>query len=211
MGMKYIVTDMRKSKFLHEMQDVKREKVGGGNGVNIYPDVKYQTIKGFGGAFTEAAGYNFSNLSDGKKKEIIEAYFGKTGIGYTLCRTHINSCDFALGNYAYTDESDTELENFNRDRDRKYIVPFIHAAQKASENPIKFLASPWSPPDFMKTNVEMNNGGKLKDEYRQLWANYIAKYIIDCKNDGIDISMLTVQNEPEATQTWDSCRYNAQE
>ena len=68
--------------------------------VNIYPQVKYQEIIGFGGAFTEAAAYTLSRMSVGNQKKIIDAYFGPNGIGYSFCRNHINSCDFSLGNYA---------------------------------------------------------------------------------------------------------------
>ena len=74
-----------------------------------------------------------------------------------------------------------------------------------------FLSSPWSPPAFMKTNGEMNNGGKLKSEYAKLWATYIAKYIKAYEEEGIKISYITVQNEPLATQTWDSCIWTAEE
>ncbi|BCN32198.1 glycoside hydrolase family 30 protein [Anaeromicropila herbilytica] len=212
MKIRRITTDFNNNRFLEESELKEIDNIGEMNIVNIYPEITYQEIYGFGGAFTESSGYNISLLSEKKQREIAEAYFGENGINYTLCRTHINSCDFALGNYAYVeDEKDTNLETFNRDRDRQYILPFIQLAKEVSENEITFLASPWSPPSFMKTNGEMNHGGKLKEEHQDTWARYIAKYIKDCKNDGIDITMLTVQNEPEATQTWDSCRFSAKE
>lgn len=212
MKLRTITTNYGRGMLLQETESYDVREVGAMNVVNLYPEITYQTISGFGGAFTEATGYNVSKLSKENAKAIAEAYYGDTGIGYTLGRTHINSCDFGLGNYAYIeDPTDTQMETFNRDRDREYVVPFIKQAQEVSKESITFLASPWSPPAFMKTNGEMNNGGKLKEEYRTFWAEYIAKYILDCKKDGIDISMITVQNEPEATQTWDSCRYTAKE
>lgn len=212
MKIKAITTDYNNNILMEESKTIDGYEVGAMNVINIYPDITYQEIYGFGGAFTEASGVNLSKLSEKNQKEIVEAYFGSNGIHYTLGRTHINSCDFALGNYAYVeDEKDTELKTFNRDRDREYIVPFIKAAQKVSGGNIKFLASPWSPPSYMKTNGEMNHGGSLKKEYQKTWALYIATYIKDCKKDGIEIEMLTVQNEPEATQTWDSCRYSAKD
>ncbi|WP_310602038.1 glycoside hydrolase family 30 protein [Anaerosporobacter sp.] len=205
-----ITTDYNEGKFLETTNVTEGVEVGAMNVVNLYPDVTYQEIRGFGGAFTEAAGYTVSKLSEEKQKEIAEAYFGESGIGYSLARTHINSCDFALGNYAYVeDETDTKLETFTRERDYQYIVPFIRLAQEVSRDEIEFLASPWSPPAFMKTNGEMNHGGQLKEEYRKLWAEYICKYIKECQADNIPISKITVQNEPEATQEWDSCRYSA--
>lgn len=210
---KKIVTDYNKDILLKEYDaEELPEKFACMNVINVYPDVTYQTIEGFGGAFTEAAAYTVSLMDESTQQEIAEAYFGKDGIGYTLCRCHINSCDFALGNYAYiTDENDKELKTFDISRDKQYIVPFIKRAQDTSEEEITFLASPWSPPAFMKTNGEMNNGGKLKEEFRQMWAEYMARFIKEYAKLGINIKKITVQNEPEATQTWDSCRYTAKD
>ena len=73
------------------------------------------------------------------------------------------------------------------------------------------MASPWSPPAYMKTTGQMNRGGKLKDEYKDLWAEYYAKFIDAYKENGVEISSVSVQNEPKATQAWDSCVYTAEE
>lgn len=179
----------------------------------IDPARRYQTIEGFGGAFTEAAAYTFARLKPEAQSAILTAYFDPIdGNGYTLCRTHINSCDFALGNYAYDEvEGDVELKHFSIERDRRYIIPFIRAATQVAGVPIKFFASPWSPPAWMKTNGEMNHGGKLKPEYRTAWARYYVRYVKAYAEEGIPIWGLTVQNEPEAVQTWDSCVYTAEE
>ena len=207
-----ITTNYDENKLLETTMVTEGTEVGNMNVVNLYPDVMYQKIRGFGGAFTEAAGYTLSKLSEENQKEIAEAYFGEDGIGYTMGRTHINSCDFSLSNYAYVeDPEDSNLDTFTRERDQLYIVPFIRLAQQVSKEHIEFLASPWSPPAFMKTNGKMNQGGKLKEEYRKLWAEYICRYIKDCREDGIPVNMITIQNEPEATQEWDSCRYSAVE
>src|SRR5574342_98170 len=90
--------------------------------VNIYPDMQYQTFDGFGGAITEAAGYTFSLMSKDNQKRILEAYFGKNGNRYNLVRTHIDSCDFSVSQYAaMNDPADTEFNSFSLDRDKKYI------------------------------------------------------------------------------------------
>ncbi len=209
MKMKTVTTDYHNRLFLQESEEVIAGEAGSNQVVNLYPELTYQTIRGFGGAFTEASGFNFSKLSKEKKEIVLNAYFGKEGIHYTLGRTHINSCDFSLSNYAYLEKDEEIAEKFNRDRDREFIVPMIKAAMELSGETLTLLASPWSPPAFMKTNHEMNHGGELKEEYKKTWAKYIAAYVQDCKKDGIIISMLTVQNEPEATQVWDSCRYSA--
>ncbi|HEY5561661.1 MAG TPA: glycoside hydrolase family 30 protein [Clostridiaceae bacterium] len=181
--------------------------------LKIYEDVTYQEILGFGGAFTEAASVTIDKMSDDKKKEILEAYFSlEKGIGYSFLRTHINSCDFSTENYAYDEvEGDYNLEKFSIDRDKKSLIPLIKSAQEASEEGFILFASPWSPPAWMKTNGQMNEGGKLKDECKEAWAKYYAKYIKAYKNEGINIWGITVQNEPKATQTWDSCVYTAEE
>lgn len=174
---------------------------------------QFQTIEGFGGAFTEAAASTLFKMTPGQRKEIIDAYFDpESGHGYTMGRTHINSSDFSLGNYAYTEVAgDTELKHFSIERDTKEIIPMIRMAAQAAGGPLKIFASPWSPPAWMKTTGKMNQGGKLKPEYRETWARYYCRYIQEFAKEGIPIWGLTVQNEPEATQTWDSCIYTGEE
>ena len=170
-----------------------------------------QSILGFGGAFTESSASIYNQLDLIKKNEIIEAYFGEKGNKYNMGRTHINSCDFSLKNYAHCETEDEFLNDFSIERDKKMLIPLIKAALKKSINPIHLIASPWSPPAWMKTNNEMNHGGKLKEKYNNTWAEYYCKYIEFYEKDGIPIWGISVQNEPEAVQTWDSCLYTAEE
>lgn len=179
--------------------------------INVYPEVCYQSFRGFGGAFTEAAAHNYATLSLEQKKNIMKDYFSKEGLAYNFGRLHMNSCDFALGNYDYIKEGDDLLLSFDIKHDFKEIIPMITDAQSVSENQIEFLVSPWSPPAFFKTNGEMNHGGSLKKEYYQAWANYFVRFIQEYEKAGISIGYLTVQNEPQAVQTWDSCIYTAKE
>jgi glucosylceramidase len=187
----------------------------GFDGASVLVDLKprFQTIQGFGGAFTEATATTFFKMSPPKQAEILRAYFDKdTGNGYTLCRTHINSCDFALGNYAYTEvEGDTELKHFSIERDRQALIPMIKEAIRVAGGVLTLFASPWSPPAWMKTNGQMNRGGKLKPEYRKAWARYYCRFIREYEREGIPIWGLSVQNEPEAVQSWDSCIYTGEE
>lgn len=179
--------------------------------VNVYPSFQRQTIEGFGGAFTEAATYTFSKLPKKEQEDILEAYFGESGLRYNMGRCHIHSCDFALGNYTYVEENDETLETFSIAHDQDNMLPMIRRAMEKARGEMVFLSSPWSPPAYMKTNGEMNHGGKLKEEYRALWAEYVAKYVRAYRNEGIPVNYITVQNEPEAVQTWDSCVYTAKE
>ena len=175
----------------------------------VYSDIAYQEMKGFGGSFTQASAYNYSRMNEKLQQKILESYFGKDGLNYSLCRTHINSCDFSFGNFAYCEqEGDTELSSFSIDCDKDYLLPFMKAAMDYKGEKITLLASPWSPPAWMKTNNSMLQGGKLKEEYYTVWANYFVKYINAYKEQGIDIDMVTIQNEPHAVQTWESCIYD---
>lgn len=178
------------------MPDSKTEN----NVLNIYPDAEAQTFLGFGGAFTESSAYNFAMLDDTRRSELLNAYFSADGLNYSFCRTHIGSCDFSLAEYAYTEPFDRSLDSFELGCDRKYIIPFIKAAQSKAEKLFLF-ASPWSPPAWMKTTGSAMRGGALSPEWSDIYGEYIAHYILAYQNEGIDISAVTVQNEPLAAQT----------
>lgn len=197
-----------------QFQEMEEKLMEGDGGemqqVCVHPSISYQQILGMGGALTEAAAYTYARMSAEKQQQLLALFFGD-GNHYNFCRLHIQSCDFALGNYAYVEDAkDTGLDSFSIERDRKYIIPFAKAALEKNSK-IQFLASPWSPPAFMKTNGEMNHGGKLKKEYYQMWADMVARYVSAYRDEGITIQQLTVQNEPAAVQTWDSCIFSGVE
>ncbi|MBD5530836.1 MAG: glucosylceramidase [Lachnospiraceae bacterium] len=180
--------------------------------VSVYPFMRRQTIHGFGGAFTEAAAWCCGQLSEEKRRQVLHAYFGDEGLRYTMGRVHMNSCDFSLGNYACVeDPTDENLESFTAARDEKYMIPMILEAQDIAGRPIDLMLSPWSPPAFMKTNGEMNHGGSLKPEYRSRWAACMAKFAAYYRGRGCSVKLMSIQNEPAAVQTWDSCIYTAKE
>lgn len=194
------------------LNEISSEKKDGLKTIQTKKKNTRQTILGFGGAFTEASASIYHKLSLERKKEIIQAYFGENGNAYNMGRSHINSCDFSLGNYAHCETpNDKELNDFSISRDKEMLIPFIKDALHESKLPIHIMASPWSPPLWMKTNGQMNHGGKLKKEYRESWANYYCKYINSYEKEGIPIWGISVQNEPEAVQTWDSCIYTGEE
>jgi glucosylceramidase len=200
---------------LSELESLVFDDITAPQGPSLFVDtgVTFQTFIGFGGAFTEAASTTLDKLPAARRDEIMQAYFSPThGNAYSLCRTHINSCDFALGNYAYTEVAgDVELAHFSLARDEQSLMPMIRQAMEIAGDALKLFASPWSPPAWMKSNNKMNNGGQLLPEYRQAWANYYVCYIQEYGRAGIPIWGLTVQNEPEASQTWDSCLYSGEE
>ena len=168
----------------------------------VDPARRFQQIEGFGGALTESAAVTLRKLSAANQQRIMKAYFDPAqGHGYTLCRTHMNSCDFSLANYACDDTpGDVTLSHFSIDHERQALLPMIQEARALSGQHFKLFISPWSPPAWMKTNSEMNHGGSLKPEYRPAWAQYYVKFIREFSKAGIDIWGLTVQNEPAASQ-----------
>ena len=192
------------SELLHDSKSESRS-------IKVDKNLTRQSILGFGGAFTESSASIYDQLDPDKKNEIIQAYFGDSGNQYNMGRTHINSCDFSLGNYALCDQEDRKLTDFSIERDKKMLIPFIKDALKRASSPILLMASPWSPPPWMKTNDQMNNGGKLRKEFQDTWAEYYCKYIEYYERDGVPIWGISVQNEPEAVQTWDSCIYTGEE
>ena len=180
--------------------------------VFVDPLKTFQTILGIGGALTDASAETFAKLPKAKQQEILTAYFDVgSGIGYTLARTNIHSCDFSSGSYTYVNEGDKALQSFSISHDKQYRIPFIKQALAAAKGRLTLFASPWSPPAFMKDNNSMLHGGKLKPEYYQAWANYYARFIKAYQKEGIPVWGITIQNEPMATQTWESCIYSAEE
>lgn len=180
--------------------------------IRLEPKIKFQKIVGFGGAFTESTSYLLSKLSAKNRAQVLEFYFGETGAKYSLCRTHINSCDFSLSHYAYANTpNDIGLKNFSISKDEETIIPVIKEAQKLSKNGFKLIASPWTAPTWMKDNNAWV-GGKLKKEYYNTWALYFQKYFDAYKKHNIPFWGLTVENEPNGNgNNWESMLYSPEE
>jgi glucosylceramidase len=180
--------------------------------VFIDPSKTYQEFMGIGAALTDAAAETFAKLPKDKQQEFLTAYYDKDkGIGYTIARTNIHSCDFSSDTYTYVDNGDKDLKSFSIDHDRQYRIPLIKEAMNAAGGKLTLYGSPWSPPAWMKDNNDILHGGKLKPEFYQSWANYYTKFIKAYEKEGIPIWGISIQNEPMATQTWESCIYTAEE
>jgi len=151
--------------------------------VNIHPDVEYQLFGGMGGAFTDTSATVWDNMPEDKQQEFVRAYFDReNGIGYTLGRLSIGSCDFSARDYTYVREGDMTLSSFDISHDKKAIFPLVTAAQKYTD--LTLFASPWSPPAYMKTDGN-RIGGHLKKDCYILWAKHFSKYIDACMENGI--------------------------
>jgi glucosylceramidase len=180
--------------------------------VFVNPNKTFQAFLGIGAAITDASAEVFAKLPQAKQNEFLNAYYDtEGGIGYTLARVPIHSCDFSSGSFTYVSEEDKELKTFSIAHDRKYRIPLIKKAIQAAGGKLPLYASPWSPPAFMKSNKDMLHGGKLLPEYYESWALYYTKFIKAYEEEGIPIWGITLQNEPMAVQRWESCVYTAVE
>ena len=150
----------------------------------------HQSILGFGGAFTEAAALNFDALPPSGQEALIEALFGSTGLGYSLGRTHMNSCDFSVASYDFdSEDGDFQLSSFDTSvgHDAASMIPFMKRATEALKasafgDDLKIIASPWSPPAWMKENGSMLGSAadyclKSDPAYAEAWASYFAAFL----------------------------------
>mmetsp|Transcript_102891 Transcript_102891/g.276405 ORF Transcript_102891/g.276405 Transcript_102891/m.276405 type:complete len:507 (-) Transcript_102891:160-1680(-) len=188
--------------------------------IEISKDSTDQVIQGFGGAFTEASALVFKSLPADKQQKVLDLYFGPYGIGYTLGRVHMNSCDFSPKSYSFDDvDGDFSLAHFDNgvSHDTEVMIPLILAAQdkvrEANGAELKLIAAPWSPPAWMKTNGQMDGSDKpgLQDGCQAVWASYFPKWLSAYKARGISIWAITPQNEPENPAGWEACVYDAEQ
>lgn len=170
---------------------------------------KFQTHCGFGGALTESTGAALSKATEKDRRRVLENYYSKEGLNYNLGRISVHSNDFSLGNYTYVSAEDRELSTFSLERDERFVLPLVREA--LSIRKLELLSSAWSPPAWMKTNGDMNYGGRLRKDCYGVWADYYVRFLLELRKQGIEVSMLTAQNEPEAVQLWDSCNFTAEE
>lgn len=205
-------TDLRLSEtaqktFLDAKQPLETEV-----GIFVNPNKTFQSLLGIGGAITDASAEVFASLPKAKQDELLKAYYDKeAGIGYSLARTTIHSCDFSRESYTYVEEGDEKLETFSIEHDQAFRIPLIKKATLAAGGKLPLYVSPWSPPAFMKTNKSMLHGGSLLPQFSDSWALYYAKFIKAYEALGMPIWGLTIQNEPMATQRWESCIYTAEQ
>ncbi|MHA7060149.1 glycoside hydrolase family 30 protein [Aquimarina sp. M1] len=164
--------------------------------ITIDENQTQQTVDGFGAALTGSSAFLLND-----KPEALDMLFGEDGIKLSYVRLTVGASDFNKnGNYTYNDISELEdlnLDQFSVEEDQQNDNPVIPVAKNImSANPdINFMASPWSPPAWMKSNRALN-GGSLLEEYYDVYADYLIKYIDAYKDQGLNIHTITVQNEP---------------
>lgn len=205
------------------------------NVVGIYPDFSYQTMEGFGCAMTESACYLLSRMEPEIRTEALKCWFDEAGMDARFIRIPLDSCDYSLTEYQAVENplEDLQLASFSIARTKQYILPVVKEAIALADHEISALLSPWSPPAEWKTAPEITEndaaaygllgqviradkpsrcfGGRLKKEYYGSWAKYLVKYVQAFLEEGIPVTMLSVQNEASAATIWDSCIWSGEE
>lgn len=182
--------------------------------VVLDPNVKYQEIIGFGGSFTQSSADLVNQMDAENQNRIVKAYFdAEEGLGYRLGRMHINSCDFSKGDWSCIKDADLQLASFSLRHYQPSILPLVRRAIETvakSDSELLLVASPWSPPAWMKDTGQMTRGGKLKKEFQSVWAKYYIRFAAEMQKAGAPLWALTVQNEPAAKTKWENCLYTAE-
>ena len=186
--------------------------------LQLFPNEEFQKYYGFGASFTESSAWNLATIPVESRKRVLTRLFSPSeGAGFTLTRTHINSSDYSNNHYTYIEEGDEDLSTFSIHEDMKGftgeendqvrgieliepgydLIPMILEASNIPGADFKIIASPWSPPSWMKTGETTNmTNGTLLPKYYGLWAAYLSKYVSAYAEKGITLWAITPQNEP---------------
>lgn len=192
-----------KTSLLSEQPPIKFNQSAGDNQlpvIAVNPQRKYQSMDGFGFALTGGSAQLISRMSAEERAKLLQELFGKKSndIAISYLRLSIGSSDLNDHTFSYDDlpagQTDVKLAKFSLNEDEKEVIPVLK--EILAINPkIKIMGSPWSAPLWMKSNSNIQ-GGRLKDEYYPVYAQYFIKYIKGMQQHGIHIDAITIQNEP---------------
>lgn len=200
----------------------------------IYPTEKQQQIKGFGGCFNEIGWEALLSIAAVERDKVLKELFTPNGANFSYCRIPIGANDYSLSYYSLNDvPEDFTMSNFNIDRDRYILIPYIKEAQKIRPD-LQIWASPWSPPAWMKVNNHyalrsgklnghtngltkekeiLNNSTafRMEDAYLKAYALYFSKFSQAYKNEGVNLKAVCVQNEIVYSPHWSSCTWRPED
>jgi len=167
--------------------------------IAVDPSRTYQEILGFGAAMTDAATYTINQLSPDAREQFLHELFHPDELGINTVRICIGSSDFSTEMFSYDEgDPDPELKRFSIDHDRAYVIPQLVRARAICPE-LFILASPWSPPGWMKNGGSML-GGNMKPKYFPVYAQYLVKYLQAFEAAGVRIDAVTSQNEVDTEQ-----------
>ncbi len=169
--------------------------------ITVNTSNRFQQMEGFGYALTGGSASLMNQLPENKKDAILQEIFGENeaSLGVRYIRISIGASDLDAHVFSYNDlatgETDSLLTHFSLSEDTLHLIPILKKAL-AIQPKLKIMATPWSPPIWMKTN-KASKGGRLLKQYYASYALYFVKYIQAMKKQGIKIDAITMQNEPE--------------
>ena len=170
------------------------------NTITVDTTQTFQSIDGFGCALTGGSAYLINRLPSTDRDALLKELFNvdSTSIGISYLRISIGASDLSNSVFSYDDipsgQTDSALSYFGLGADTYDLIPTLKSI--VTLNPtIKILGSPWSAPAWMKTN-NSPMGGSLKPTCYDVYAQYLVKYILAMKAQGIHIDAITPQNEP---------------
>jgi len=201
-GVSVFLTDLGAKTYLGRQPAVAWQTGQPPSGPTITVDTSrhYQQITGFGASFTDSSAWLVgTRLSSGQRDAVMRDLFSRQGIGLSFLRQPMGASDFAVnGNYSYDDmpagQTDPTLAHFSVDHDRSYIIPLLKQAQRLNPQ-LTVMATPWSPPGWMKTTDSMIGGTLRPDAYQPL-ADYFTKFLEGYAAAGVPVRYITAQNEP---------------
>ncbi len=166
--------------------------------ITVNPSTTYQSMTGFGASFTDSSAWLVANSP--LRSQIMTKLFSPTsGIGLDFLRQPIGASDFSQSLFSYDDmpsgQTDPTLAHFSIAHDNAYILPVLQQALSLNPN-VTIMATPWSPPGWMKSSGSMIGGSLNSGDY-QVFANYLTKFVQAYDAAGVPISLITAQNEPE--------------
>lgn len=175
--------------------------------IQVYPEEERQEWFGMGAALTQSSNTNYLKLTSEKQKELLDCYFSIEGLNYDYIRLPIGSCDFAPISYSYVNKKDGS--DFSLEKDEEFLFPMLYQVRDYKQ--LTYLSVPWSPPSIWKKKKKLYQGDSLKKEFYSHYASYLIHYIQEMKERGINISYISLQNEPFASQVWESCKWTLEE
>jgi glucosylceramidase len=168
--------------------------------IRIDEGTHYQSIVGFGAAFTDASTYLIQEkMSAAQRRALLTDLFGTDGLGLAFMRMTMGSSDFSRSHWSYDDvppgQTDPTLSHFSIDRDREAMLPVILAAREINPH-LVLMASPWSAPGWMKTTGSLVKG-RLREDAYDPYAHYFLRFLQAYAAAGVPVQYLSVQNEPD--------------
>ena len=171
------------------------------NQIDVDADRRYQSIVGYGAAVTDASAWLIqTRLNEAQRAALLKELFGRDdGLGLSFTRISIGASDFSRSHYSLADtpdgKPDPDLKHFSIEPNRAELLPVLRAARSINPD-LRIVASPWSPPGWMKTSGSLVHG-RLLPEAQPALAAYLVRFSDEFAAEGVPLFALTLQNEPD--------------